>query len=276
MSQADEGALAEAAEAEFMFTYLSNALPLTRATLGVNTQRLADGVVLSMRNDTTGHWNKAVGFGRTERVTVDLIDGLIDFYRAERSPIAVIQIAPGALPRRWSDIVERHDLRADSRWLKLVCRIEDARPRYHTDLRVGPVGSHEYRRWAATALQAFGMPEYGLVDMLAESQSHSGFHPVAAWDGNDMVAAANLFIHGQVGSLNTSATLVDHRNRGAQSALIAQRVAFAADAGCRLLCAETGHPEPGASNTALENLRRSGFRPLYRRQNWVWSRSKPS
>jgi hypothetical protein len=271
MSDIDDVALAEAAEAESMYTYGSMTSPLTRATLGIATARIGGGVVLSMRNDVTGYWSKALGFGFTEPVTATLVDAVVDFYRAERAPVAVLQIAPVALPPRWTDIVRTHGLQTHSSWLKLACPVSDIRTRHHTDLRVGPVEPADYRHWAVTTLQALGMPEYGLVDMLIESLPNPGFHPVAAWDGDHMVAAANLFLHRGVGSLHTSATLPSHRNRGAQSALIALRARMATEAGCRLLFAETGEPAPGTRDSSFDNLGRSGFRALYARQNWIWT-----
>jgi GNAT superfamily N-acetyltransferase len=103
------------------------------------------------------------------------------------------------------------------------------------------------------------------------SLAHPCFHPFAAWDGDEIVATANLFIHGEIGSLNTAATLPSHRNRGAQSALIAARAKEAANAGCRWLCAETGRPADGEINPSLNNLASAGLRPLYYRQNWTWT-----
>jgi hypothetical protein len=87
-----------------------------------------------------------------------------------------------------------------------------------------------------------------------------------------MIATANLFVHGEVGSLNSAATLPGHRNQGAQSGLLAARAKEAADAGCRWLVAETGKPADGSANPSLTNMLRSGLRPLYHRQNWIWRR----
>jgi hypothetical protein len=98
----------------------------------------------------------------------------------------------------------------------------------------------------------------------------SDFRPFAAWDGDDMIAAANLFVRGEIGSLNSAATLPGHQNQGAQSALLAARARAAAAAGCRWLVAETGKPEEGASSPSMNNLLRAGLKPLYDRQNWSW------
>jgi GNAT superfamily N-acetyltransferase len=231
--------------------------------------RIGGGVVLSVRNDVTGYWSKALGFGFTEPITADLMDRVISLYREEGNSAAVIQIAPTVLPPDWPEICRRQGIQADSPWFKLACPIEDFRPGAETDLHIERVGSEHATDWARATLNGFGMP-LDLEDMVAPSVTDPYFRPFAAWDGDEIVATANLFVHGQVASLNAAATLPSHRNRGAQSALIAARVAEAADAGCRWLAAETGKPNGGEVNPSLNNLQRAGLKPLYERENWVW------
>ncbi|OPX08718.1 GNAT family N-acetyltransferase [Mycobacterium sp. AT1] len=271
MREDEIGSLAEAAEAEFMYRYESTASPATKRALGIATARIGGGVCLSVRHDVTGYWSKALGFGVTEPVTEELVEELVAFYLAEKATGAVIQIAPARLPEDWPEICRRHGLTPTSPWIKLVGAADDVQMSHATDLSIRPVDAFDYPLWASTALRGFGMPTAGLSDMLAEALTHPGFRPFAAWDGDEMVAAANLFVHGPVGSLNATATLDTHRNRGAQSALIAARANEAANAGCRWLCAETGKPGDGEVNPSLTNLVRSGLRPLYERQNWMWS-----
>jgi hypothetical protein len=115
------------------------------------------------------------------------------------------------------------------------------------------------------------MPSDGaLAQMLAASVENPGFRTFAAWDGGDIVAGGNLFVHGEAGSINTGATLPTHRGRGGQSAVIAARIAAATEAGCRWLVAEAGKPPAGTSNASLNNLIRAGLKPLYARTNWNW------
>jgi GNAT superfamily N-acetyltransferase len=271
MSEDQISRMAEAAEAEFMYQYETLALPLTRDALGIAATRLAGGVVLSMSNDVTGYWSKALGFGFTEPITGDLIGDVIEFYCAEKSSGTVIQIAPAVIPADWPDICSWHGIKPDSKWVKLACSLDDFKPGASTDLRVGAVGPGDFTQWASAAMRGFGMPEEGLADMIAAALASPNFRPFAAWDGDEIVATANLYVHGEMASLNTAATLPTHRNRGAQSALIDARAKEAANAGCRWLCAETGRPAVGESNPSLTNMMRAGLRPRYFRQNWVWS-----
>jgi GNAT superfamily N-acetyltransferase len=263
---------AERIEAEFMHRYVSSGAQSVNSELGIATLRIGGGVALSMRHDLTGYWSKALGFGFEEPITKELIGRVLAFYRAERTPGAVIQIAPSVLPPDWDEIRAHHDIRAGSTWVKLACPIADFRAG-QTQLRVGPVPPTDIDEWASTTLRGFGMPEEGLADMMAASVEGSDFRPFAAWDGDDMIAAANLFVRGEIGSLNSAATLPGRRNQGAQSALLAARAAAAAEAGCRWLVAETGKPEDGVPNSSMNNLLRAGLRPLYERRNWNWRRA---
>ncbi len=80
-----------------------------------------------------------------------------------------------------------------------------------------------------------------------------------AFDGARPVAAAGLCVTGTTGYLFLGATREADRSRGAQSALIAARVAAAYRQGCRIVLAETMSILP----TSLKNLVRKGFRESY-------------
>ncbi|MFD6443861.1 GNAT family N-acetyltransferase [Promicromonospora sp. NPDC060204] len=266
----DPTELAESVEAEMMYRYETNAPDLAQEGLGIATTRMGGGVVLSARVDPFDYWSKALGFGFAEPVTHDLVDRVVAFYREQGTPTAVLQVAPSVLPPDWAQIQEAHGLQAAGSWLKLAAPIGDVRAEARTDLRVGPVGEADAHEWASVVSRAFGMEIPAMVAMLAESVRHPAATPFAAWDGDTIVAGANLYVHGTVASLNSGATLPDHRGRGAQSALIAARLAAARAAGAGWVVAETGAPAPGEVNQSLANLQRAGLQVRYARQNWRW------
>jgi GNAT superfamily N-acetyltransferase len=267
MSDEQFTAIAEGVEAEFMHRCVAFAPETVKARLGIAVDRIGGGVALSVRNDVSGYFSKALGFGFTEPVTADLVDRVIAFYDQNGSPGATLQIAPEALPSDWEHIRARHGLRPSGPWWKLVCSIGDATPR-PSELRAGPVAPDQIDEWIRVLLDGFGLP-HTLADMMTGGVS-AGLQPFAAWEGDEMVAAADLYVHGNVASLNATATLPTHRNRGAQTALIAARIWRATEVGCRWLVAETGVPEDGTSSPSLNNLKRAGLQPRYARQNWVW------
>ena len=79
-----------------------------KARLGIAVDRIGGGVALSVRNDVSGYFSKALGFGFTEPVTADLVDRVIAFYERNGSQGATLQIAPEVLPGYW----ERHPRQA--------------------------------------------------------------------------------------------------------------------------------------------------------------------
>ena len=263
----------ESAEAELYYACEICAPPDTAAKVGISTARMGGGVVLSMRADPTKFWSKTLGLGITEPVTAGLMNEIFAFYRAEGTPSAIVQIAPSALPPDWASIAAVHGLTGGAEWLKLAAPIDglNTHVRRSTRLRIEQVQPEQADAWADAVLRGFGMPQDLFGPMLAAYVENPGFTAFAAWDGDEIVAGANLFVHGSVGSLNTASTLPGHERRGAQSALIAARIAAANEAGCTWVISETGKPAPGAVNRSLANLRHAGLRPVYARQNWRWT-----
>jgi GNAT superfamily N-acetyltransferase len=263
VGQPDTAAL-EAIEAEFMYQYEVNAPASAVETLGIATERMRGGVALSMSKDVTAYWSKALGFGFSEAVTFELVGDVLDFYRRNGAPRMAFQIAPAVLPADWEEIAAAHGLKAGHNQLKHLGRI-DSLQLGSSELRIGEITPDQAREFATVQLQGFGMPLHGLVDVMTAAAAGPHFRNFAAWDGQTMVAVANLFISGDLASLNSGTTLPEYRNRGAQSGLIAARVQAAAEAGCTWVVSETGEGGP-----SMDNMGRVGMKMLYARRNWLW------
>ncbi|MEU6206999.1 GNAT family N-acetyltransferase [Micromonospora musae] len=262
---------AETAEAEYMYQIENGTPAADRALLGIVTERLAGGVVLSAGKDPTSYWSKALGFGFSEPVTGQLVDRILDVWRAVRNPLGVLQIAPEALPGDWDEICRTRGLAPRGRIAKLAAPIGDLRTEGSSDLKVAPVGRQDADAWADVVLGAFGMRHEGIIGMFAAMVEHPRFTPFGVWDGDTVVGGGTLFVHGEIGSLMGGAVHPSYRNRGAQTALIAARVARAGELGCRWVTAETGQPDEGRANSSLNNMLRAGMNPLYVRRNYAWS-----
>ncbi|MGW6276218.1 GNAT family N-acetyltransferase [Kribbella sp. NPDC055071] len=272
MNPEELSTLVEQTEAEFWHAYETAGSDAVKAKLGIASERVAGGIAISMLNDPTGgFWCKALGFPADTQLTSELVGDVLDFYRRQGTPSASVQPAPSILPDDWATIAAEHGLTPGGTIVKLTCAVDDLiETPAKTDLRVGPVGPDEATEFATATLLGFGMPD-ALADMVAATVEHPAFRPFAAWDGDQIVAAGTLFVHGTVGSVNAGATVASHRNRGAQSAIIAARIAAARELGCTRLIAESGQPAPGTTNPSLDNLIRAGLKPLYSRQNWNWT-----
>ena len=83
------------------------------------------------------------------------------------------------------------------------------------------------------------------------------------------MAGAALRVSGGVGWLGIGATRPEHRGRGAQSALLAARIAAGLARGVEGFTTETGRPLPGEAGPSFANIKRAGFRIAYDRPNWA-------
>ena len=64
---------------------------------------------------------------------------------------------------------------------------------------------------------------------------------------------------------------LEHRGKGAQSAILAARIEAAAAAGCEIVTTETGAPRDGQPGPSYRNIVRAGFEPHYVRANYLSS-----
>lgn len=270
---ADAVRLAEGAEAEFMIAMASGAPPEAQAALGMTQARVGGGVVLAMAGDPTGgYWNKALGFGVTEPVTADLVEEVLGVYRRSGSGVAVLQVAPSVLPDDWEHMCHRHGIVPGQTWVKLLRATELEPAEASSSLRVEPLGPGDAAAWAHAYCVGFGMPELPALVAMMEAGTHTkaGFHPFAAWDGDTLVAAANLHVAGPAGAFCGAATLPEARGRGAQSMFMRVRLEAARALGLDWVSAETWQEGEGQHNASLHNMLRAGFFEAYPRTNWVW------
>lgn len=245
-----------------------------RAEMGVTAAEFGGGTALAMARDPSGYWSKTLGIGITEPLTRELMTGIAAFYELHGGDSATIQIAPSALPPDWAEIAAELRLESGHPWVKLARPVGPVVEEPATNLRVGVVEPAQLPEWAHVLLEGFGMTHR--LDAMFAGTDDDAFEHVAAWDGDRIVAAATLFLHGDTGAMFGAATLPTHRGRGAQSALLALRLQLAEKAGVSAVFAETGAEGPGEHNPSLHNLRRAGFRDLYQRPNWIWRRDAGS
>ena len=97
-----------------------------------------------------------------------------------------------------------------------------------------------------------------------------GFVTYGAWDGDELVAVATLFLGPDSAVLAGAVTLPEYRGRGAQSALMSVRISDALETGVEWITSETGAETPDSPNPSLHNMRRLGLGEQYERTNWIW------
>jgi hypothetical protein len=106
-----------------------------------------------------------------------------------------------------------------------------------------------------------------LQPWIASMVGRAGWQHYLAWDGSRPVAAAALYVRDGAGWLGMASTLPAARRRGAQGALMAQRIEDGRALGCRWLVTETGEDTPARPNPSYRNMIRAGFALAYHREN---------
>jgi GNAT superfamily N-acetyltransferase len=276
MTTVVQPSVAEQSEAEALYRFQTETPEPVRTALGMSATRIGGGVVLSMRNDITHFWSKALGFGVTAPVTAQLVEEVCDFYRAARTPQAVFQIAPAFLPEDWPEICAREGIVQDSSWAKLVGTTEEAVARADAldvppdGISVTPLEAEHALEWGTVMMRAFGTPVEHYAEMGAATVTRPGWHPYGAWLYGELVGTGTMLVRGDTAQMFAGAVLPHARGRGGQTALLAARARAARELGCRVLVAETGAEQPGTHNSSLHNMLRLGFEVAYERPNWSW------
>jgi GNAT superfamily N-acetyltransferase len=264
---------AELGEAEFMYAMFACADSDSRAALGMAQHRVGGGEVTVMANDPTGsYWSRAIGLGVREPLTPAVVDEVLDFTREHGGRTMVFQLAPGASPRDWPDLLSDYGAVPGGTWVKFAGDT-GPRPEVPTDLKIDVLGREHAREFARVMCTGFRMPLDSPLPRWfggLPGWTAAGFTAYGAWDGQDLVATGSLFVHEGVATLAGAATLPSHRGRGAQTALMVRRIRDAAAAGCGVVTCETGSEARDSPNPSLHNMRRLGLTELYERRNWLW------
>jgi hypothetical protein len=134
-------------------------------------------------------------------------------------------------------------------------------------LEVRTIGGEHAATFGEIAATVYGLPPAAAV-WLSAIVGRPRWTCFMAFDGETPVATAALFVDGASGWLGIGAALVTYRRRGAQSALLAARIAYATAGGVRILTTETGVPHPGEPGPSYGNIQRAGFDIAYLRPNF--------
>ncbi|WUD72157.1 N-acetyltransferase [Streptomyces sp. NBC_00510] len=267
---------AEQTEIKAYVDFVTGAPASVREALGVGSFSVGSVQAMAMREDPSGFFNRAGGFGTDAPVDVNVLAQVRDFYRSQGVSQGRFVIAPQLLPADWETIVGELELTPGGRIVKLGCETKSTQSAHDgiagldPRLRVAKVEPRHAHEWATVMIAAFGMSGTGLIDVAASCVGNPDWQQYAVWEGERIIAVGSLFVNGDCADMFGGATLPESRGRGAQSALLAIRAQAALAAGCRWLVAETGAEGPGEHNSSLHNMRRAGFEPMYDRITWLW------
>ena len=121
--------------------------------------------------------------------------------------------------------------------------------------------------WARTSGNGWATEMEGLADFMFEfgriGAQCAGAFPFLAERGGAPVATGSLFVYEDIAVLAGASTVPEGRRNGAQNALLAARLRFAAERGCTVAMMGAA---PGS--TSQRNAEKNGFRIAYTRTKW--------
>ena len=212
-------------------------------------------------------YNRIAGLGVGEPATESLLDDAIGILQNAGCKNYMAQISPLAQPPQLADWLTARGLTKGNHWAK-VYRGNEPAPSVPTDLRIESIGTEHANAYADVILRAFEMPPE-LGPFLSGNLGKTGWHHYIAFEGTQPVAAAAMFVSGEIGWLGFGSTLESHRKRGGQGAMFARRIQDGLALGCRWFVTETGEDTPESPNPSYHNMLRAGFKLAYLRPNYV-------
>ncbi len=206
--------------------------------------------------------NRVTGLGVADPVGEADLAEIDAFYLTHGVPRYVVALSPAADSDLGGRLRDRGFV-ADHAWMKFRRRAGEP-PSASTSLRLEANASGDH--FAAVIGSVSGMPP-DVARFFSPLSGQEGWHCFVGYDGDEPVACGALFAGDGVGWLGAAGTLPDQRGKGAQSALLAVRIALADELGLDVLTTETGEQRADAANISYRNIVRAGFEEAYVRPN---------
>jgi GNAT superfamily N-acetyltransferase len=209
----------------------------------------------------SGNLNRVYLCGAEAGLQPDGLERLIALFTAEGVKRFFVWLSPGPDMdgvRCWLE--QRGFFRIRRTGYPTLRRSGRSPVQFKTDFEIREVSASDVEA-ARDPLGETMWPEY------ARSAGKNNFFHYMAFDGARPVAIAALCIFEDLGYLTMAATAESHRQRGAQQALIAQRVKRAEQIGCSILVSETLY----MLEHSFRNLQRAGFEEIYEKEVYEWN-----
>jgi hypothetical protein len=237
---------------------------------------VGDAVLIAVNRFDVLALNRLVGLGLRSSPSNGALADAINAIGRTGSPRCFVQIAPTGAAEGLGARLERLGLRHYNNWVRLSRSLDDLPGRpdsSQTLLDVRRIGSAHADVFGDLVAEAFDYPP-ALAPITSQTIGRPNWHHYLAFEGDTAIASGAMYIAGSAAWFGFAATDAAHRKRGAQHALIARRLADAADAGCKWVSVETAEDTVTRYAPSFRNLRRLGFEVAYARPNYLWVRTQ--
>ena len=212
--------------------------------------------------------NRAIGLG-VERPAMEAdVDAVLGAF--DEATTFYVALSPSAQPAALPEWLDARGLGPGWGWMTFRRGVE-APARRETSLRLEAVESEEHAAAFAHVVRVgYGLPEE--TELAIARAPAVGWRCWLALDGEEPASAAAIYVGEGAGYLGFAATLPEHRGKGAQNGLLAERIDYAAAVGCDLVLTETGERRDGLPSSSYRNIVRNGFEEVAVTANWVGRR----
>ena len=276
--------MTDSARIEFLeaeaWTQRVQALPTElKSRLGTRARRFGRAVAMATPGADVAVVNRAFGFGLEQPLDAALLTEINAFFRDAGSARWLVECAPHAAILGGRETLMKQGGVLKTPTVKLAGEVRDmpdAQPHRGTgrgSVSVAEVGRESSDAFRTIVGTAFGVPQVIEADIVS-AIGQPGWHYYLAFDDGRPIAGAAMFVQDGGAWFGAAGTSAEARNRGAQTALLAQRLADAKRLGCSWVTAETSLDTTEQPNPSYRNMLRLGLRVAYLREKWVFENTR--
>ncbi|NIN72958.1 MAG: GNAT family N-acetyltransferase [Gemmatimonadetes bacterium] len=212
--------------------------------------------------------NTVMGLGLKRPASDATIEKLVEFFVSARVPRFFVKVSPTTEAADIGESLTARGFKHYNNWVKLY-RDTSPPPHASTDLEIRRIDEDEAPAFGRIVVSCFDWPE-SAASWVADMVGRDSWRHYMAFDGAGPAATGALFVSQGLAWIDFATTLPEYRGRGAQSALLAQRIRDAAELGCEGLVVETAEDRSEKPAPSFRNQLRFGFQVAYVRPNFIY------
>lgn len=238
------------------------------AGFGFTVESVSGATVFLAPGVTVPFFNRTLGLLPETGFTEAELERVIAVFRAAAVREWWVQFTPEVAPRDLQGWLVARGFAPAPRasWAKFV-RLTGDPPAAASDLSIRAASSGDAPDVARILSASYGLSP-ALGRGISSLVGKPGWMFFVACHRGDPVATGAVHVQQDRGWLGFAATDAAYRGHGAQSSLLAARIAAAGEAGCAAVVTETGEPKKDEPNPSLANIRRAGFVQVCSRLNY--------
>lgn len=255
---------AEAAEQKALISWYNAAKEVRASGFDWHVLEIGDALCSVSSSEPSILVNRVFGVGSKGGPDVEQLKDIRALYSEAGVERFFLHVIPGKADPAALEAAGFENYRG---WMKFI-RSTDDRPKPRSDLEVREIGPEHADEFARIAGSAFDFLPSSFPTV-AKVVGARGYRCFMTFDGDKPAGTGVVYVDGESGVFDFGATDPGFRRRGGQSAVLAARVACAAEMGCRNLYTMTGEAVPDDPQHSYSNILRAGFEEAYLRENWV-------